>query len=175
MRPISLSLTPCFSWVEKRLRQREPFQRFPHAVETVETVPTSSGAPSTQLKQSVNEPCARKDRRKDFNQKHGVKKMKTDLFSHFLDLIFLTQGFFRGHLPIFLSLTPCFSWVKEWPRQREPFQRFPHAVETVETVPTSSGSTFTQLKQGVNERLLILLECCSVLWFRPRLGGLCQQ
>src|SRR5437870_4590393 len=109
--PISLSLTPCFSWVEKWPRQREPFQRFPPAVKTVETVPTSSGAPSTQLKQGVNEPCPRKDRRKDFNQKHGVKKMKTDLFSHFLDLIFLTQGFFLGHLPISLSLTPCFSWV----------------------------------------------------------------
>jgi hypothetical protein len=32
----------------------------------------------------------------------------------------------------------------------------PHTVETVETVPTFSGSISTQLKQGVNERFLKL-------------------
>jgi len=54
----------------------------------------------------------------------------------------------------FVSLTPCFSWVKKWPEQQQPFQRFPHAAETVETVPTSSCSASTQLKQGVNETLI---------------------
>src|SRR2546425_9855363 len=55
---------------------------------------------------------------------------------------------------ISLSLTHCFSWVEEWPKQQQPFQRFPHADETVETVPSFCGSSFTQLKQGVNERCL---------------------
>ena len=69
-----------------------------------------------------------------------------------LSLLAPVQHVRDSALSISFSLTPCFSWVQQWPQPHQPFQRFPHAVETVETVPISSGSAHTQLKQGVNEK-----------------------
>src|SRR5439155_2082601 len=63
-----------------------------------------------------------------------------------------------------LSLTPCFSWVEKCPQQQKPFQRFPHAVETV---LTSFASTTTQVKQGVN-----VLKAETVLYLGVILLGL---
>src|SRR6266404_1153185 len=42
---------------------------------------------------------------------------------------------------ISLSLTPCFSWVQQCPQLPQPFQRFPHAVETRVTRTSSQHST----------------------------------
>jgi hypothetical protein len=55
MRTTSFSLTPCFSWVEKRLDLENRFNGLPHPAETVETVPVFTEPRSTQLKQGVNE------------------------------------------------------------------------------------------------------------------------
>jgi hypothetical protein len=54
-RTTSFSLTPCFSCVVKCLDLVNRFNGSPQPTETVETVPTSPGAISTQLKQGVNE------------------------------------------------------------------------------------------------------------------------
>jgi tetratricopeptide (TPR) repeat protein len=52
-----------------------------------------------------------------------------------------------------LSLTPSFSWVEKQQGRVNRFNGFPRAIKTVETVPTPAGFIFTQLKQGVNERV----------------------
>ena len=52
------------------------------------------------------------------------------------------------------SLTPCFSWVFGSHDEQNRFNGLLHGVETVETVPTVTRSLFTQLKQGVNEKVV---------------------
>ena len=50
------------------------------------------------------------------------------------------------------SLTRSFSWVWKRVEAQNRFNGLLHTVETVETVATAYGPSFTQLKQGVNER-----------------------
>ena len=57
-----------------------------------------------------------------------------------------------SHAGIF-SLTPCFSWVWKRDQVKNRFNGLPHSVETVETAATDSSPIFTQLKQGVNEKI----------------------
>ena len=62
-----------------------------------------------------------------------------------------------------ISLTPCFSWVPRRHIRENRFNGLPHAVETVETVPTCLAPRNTQLKQGVNERGCKLPACaCEI-------------
>lgn len=53
------------------------------------------------------------------------------------------------------SLTPCFSWVLRRNKAANRFNGLPRAAETVETVAAALDPLFTQLKQGVNERVCI--------------------
>lgn len=53
-----------------------------------------------------------------------------------------------------LTLTPCFSWVWLRKEAKNRFNGLLHTVETVETVTIVSGLICTQLKQGVNEKIL---------------------
>ena len=53
-----------------------------------------------------------------------------------------------------LSLTPCFSWVFGSHDEQNRFNGLLPGVETVETVPTVTRSPFTQLKRGVNEKIV---------------------
>lgn len=53
-----------------------------------------------------------------------------------------------------LTLTPCFGWVWLRKEAKNRFNGLLHTVETVETVTIGSGLICTQLKQGVNEKIL---------------------
>ncbi|MDB6040724.1 MAG: hypothetical protein JWM99_4565 [Verrucomicrobiales bacterium] len=52
-----MSLTPCFSWVQKARKSENRFNGLSHNLETVKTVPNCSQLINTQLKQGVNERC----------------------------------------------------------------------------------------------------------------------